>query len=231
MNTYRSGFLLISLFCFFVHNVWAGDINLTEIPVLVRTFVLSQTANLPGKVRVSVSTLDPELKLAECKKLDPYVPAGFRLWGESTVDVRCVEGAHWNISVPVHISVMGHMLVAARPLAAGQRINLADLDMQSADLTRMPSDILSSPEEAVGKVTSNPIMAGYVLRSSMIHLPWVVFQGKPVKLVAEGSDFKLTSLGQALGNAWPGQQVRVRVGSGKIVTGVAQMDGSVQVSF
>ena len=231
MRIHRNGFLWVLISFLIMGKVWAGETDLASISAMVRSFVVSQTAGLPGKVTVLVSNLDPELNLASCKQLDPYVPAGFRLWGESTVDVRCLQGAHWNISVPVKVIVMGHILVSARPLAAGRIISPSDLDLQKADLTQMPPDILHSPEEALGKVTSSPIMAGYVLRSSMLHLPWVVFQGKSVKLVAEGSDFKLTSMGHALANAWPGQEVRVRVESGKIITGIAQMDGSVKVAF
>ncbi|MBU6459455.1 MAG: flagellar basal body P-ring formation protein FlgA [Proteobacteria bacterium] len=230
MRVCRLLIALMVLVCSFT-QAWAKDLNRAQIFSAVDAFVLSQTAGLPGKVKVSVGSVDPELSLAGCKQIDPYVPAGFRLWGESTVRVKCLSGSHWNISVPVRVAVIGSMLVAARPLSSGQVIGPGDLAIQTADLTKMPPDILHNPENALGKVVSSPVMAGYVLRSSMLHLPWVVFQGRPVKLVATGTNFRLTSMGQALGNAWPGQEVRVRVQSGKIVTGVVQGDGSVRVSY
>ncbi|MCC7091423.1 MAG: hypothetical protein IT524_05610, partial [Nitrosomonas sp.] len=55
----------------------------------VENFIYSQTATLPGQITVNVDNIDRHLNLAKCPELEPFMPAGGRLWGRTSVGVRC----------------------------------------------------------------------------------------------------------------------------------------------
>ncbi|MEY8879139.1 MAG: flagellar biosynthesis protein FlgA, partial [Leptothrix sp. (in: b-proteobacteria)] len=76
----------------------------------VRALALGQTVGGNGsaapRVEVSTGQLDPRLHLAPCQKIEPYVPAGQRLWGRTRVGLRCTAGpVRWNVYLPVTVQV------------------------------------------------------------------------------------------------------------------------------
>jgi flagella basal body P-ring formation protein FlgA len=56
-------------------------------------------------------------------------------------------------------------------------------------------------------------------------------QGQTVRLVSQGSGFRVSADGKALANAAVGQLAQVRTASGQTVSGIARADGIVEVNF
>ena len=53
---------------------------------------------LPLRMEVQMGQLDSRLRLAACAKVEPYLPAGSRLWGRTRLGLRCVQGSvPWNV--------------------------------------------------------------------------------------------------------------------------------------
>jgi flagella basal body P-ring formation protein FlgA len=198
---------------------------------VVEQFVFQQLAGQPGQISVEVGELDRGLNLPRCQRLEGFLPAGVRLWGQANVGVRCVAGANWTAYVPVTVRIQAPVVVAARPLSAGRTLTAEDLSLQTQDLTRLPPGVLTDPAQAMGQVLNVGLMPGYPLRQDMLKAPLVIRQGQVVKLIAQGGGFRVTSEGRALTNAAAGQTVQVRTSSGQTVTGTARADGSVEVAF
>ena len=58
----------------------------------------------PLRMEVSVGTLDERLRLAPCARIEPYLPAGAKLWGRTRLGLRCLEGAtRWNVFLPITV--------------------------------------------------------------------------------------------------------------------------------
>jgi len=131
----------------------------------------------------------------------------------------------------VTIKVLGQIVTAARPLAAGQAIREADLLTQESDLTQLPSGLLTEPGQALGKTTSASIAAGQPMRQEMLRSPVLIRQGQAVKLIAQGQGFRVNSEGKAISNAAVGQSVSVRTPSGQVVSGTVRADGAVEVLY
>lgn len=185
----------------------------------------------PGERSVTVNHIDPRLKLAKCEYLEPYFPAGARLWGNSNVGVRCLAPATWSIYVPVSIKVSSNVVVAVRPIAAGQSIQTDDVQLLQRDITTMAGSALTSLDQALDKNVAAPVDSGTILRAEMLRASNVILQGQTVKLIAQGAGFRVTSEGQAMGNAKAGQVVGVKTRSGQIIKGVAKSEGVVEVYF
>ena len=184
----------------------------------LRWFVEKEVAGL-GRVEVKLGSLAPRLQLAPCRRIEPYVPAGARLWGRSAIGVRCVDGASWNVSLPITVTVWGRALVAASALAAGVSPSASDVREQEVELTREPTPPLTDLTQVGGRVLNRPIAAGQPLRQDMLRVAMSVQAGDPIKLVLLGDGFAVNADGQALAAAGDGQSVRVRTESGRIVVG------------
>ena len=102
-----------------------------------------QTQGLPGKVTYSIGQLDARTQLPECTAFEPFLPAGSKLWGNSTVGVRCLGPSSWTIYVPVKVNVSGNYLISARTMPAGYVISAADIVVRSGDLSTLPANIIT----------------------------------------------------------------------------------------
>lgn len=194
-------------------------------------YLRAQTQGLPGKVSYSIGQLDSRTQLSPCSAFEPFLPAGSRLWGKTTVGVRCLGPSAWTVYVPVQVTVSGNYVVTTRPMAAGQVLSAGDMVTRSGDLSALPATILTDQAQAVGKTVKNGISSGQPLRSDLLIAPWAVQQGQSVKLVSKGSGFSVSSEGKALNNASDGQIAQVRTGSGQTVSGIARTGGVVEVSY
>lgn len=197
----------------------------------VAAFVKEKAAALPGERSITVSRIDPRLKLARCAQLEPYLPGGSKLWGNSSIGVRCLAPASWSLYVPVLIRVTDNVLVTLQPIPANHVLQADDVGLQQRDITQFAGSALTTLEQAAGKTVLGPLASGTILRAEMLRAAKVVRQGQSVKLVAQGNGFTITSEGQSMSNASLGEVVTVKTRSGQLLKGIAKGDGLVEVNF
>ncbi|SAL63959.1 flagellar basal body P-ring formation chaperone FlgA [Caballeronia telluris] len=191
-------------------------------------FVQQQAAGLPGKPEITVMPVFPR-GLAPCTALDPFMPTGARLWGRTTVGVRCVGERPWTLYLQVRVSINATYYLAARAIAPGEVLSAADLIARDGDLTSMPQAIVTDPTQAVGAVALSRVPAGLPLRTDMLRGATSVSIGQNVRVVADGSGFSISAEGSVMNNAAPGQQVRVKTSAGQIITGVVKDSQTVEI--
>ena len=194
-------------------------------------YLRTQTQGLPGQVTYSIGKLDPRTQLKPCNAFEPFLPSGSRLWGKTTVGVRCLIPTSWTIYLPVQVNVSGTYLITARPIATGQPLGSDDMVTRSGDLTSLPGNVLTDEAQALGKMAKNRIAAGQPLRSDFLTAPWAVQQGQSVRLISKGSGFSVSSEGKSLNNAVDGQVTQVRTSSGQTISGIARSGGTVEISY
>jgi len=197
----------------------------------VEQFLATQAAGLPGQVAVKVGQIDSRNNLAACAAPQPFLAAGSRAWGKTTVGVRCSEPAHWTIYVQATVQVVGEYFVTARPLAQGQAIAESDLARIRGDLTALPPSIVTDGGLAVGRTLAMSLPAGVPLRQDALRSQPVVQQGQVVRLVTNGPGFRVSTEARALTNAVEGQVAQARTANGQVVSGVARGGGVVEVTY
>jgi len=198
----------------------------------VHAFLARETAGLPGTVRVEVGELDARNQLPACAALTAFMPAGTRAWGRISVGVRCDSPVTWTAYVPAQVAVTTEYLVTARPIRPGQIVSPADLATRVGDLAAQPDNTLTDMAQAVGHHARHAVASGNTLRADMLRLPPAVRQGQTVKVVSGGdAGFRVTSEGRALNAAADGEPVRVRMGTGQVVSGTARNGGVVEVRY
>ena len=184
------------------------------------------------RMEVVVGTLDPRLRLAPCARVEPYLPAGARLWGRTRLGLRCVEGqVQWNVFLPVTIKAWGPAWVLAGNVQSGKVLTAADAVQDEVDWAAESAAVLANQESWVGQVASRQLLAGQALRQSMVRPPELFRAGAQVRVVAQGAGYVITSAGQALSSGAAGQAVRVRMDNGRIISGTVSEDGAVEVAL
>ena len=203
----------------------------TRILHSVEQFLQTQTTGLPGQVKISVGKLDSRLNLDACNALEPFIPTGSRIWGRTTVGVRCSSPSSWTIYLQADISVIGNYVISAAPLAQGQLVSANQLSTATGDLTKLPNGIITDSSQAIGKTVAMSIPAGTPLRMDALRVQAAIQQGQSVKLVSSGSGFEVTAEGRALTSANAGQSVQIRISNGQVISGIARTDGIVEVGY
>ncbi|MBJ9623334.1 flagellar basal body P-ring formation chaperone FlgA [Burkholderia multivorans] len=192
------------------------------------TFLQQQIAGLPGKTSATVAPAFPR-GLAACTTLEPFLPTGARLWGRTTVGVRCAGERPWTVYLQAKVTVHATYYVAARQIAPGEPLSAADLVARDGDLTVLPLAVITDPAQAIGATSLARIAAGLPLRQDMLKSAASVSAGQTVRVVAAGPGFTISAEGSALANAAPGQSVRVRMAAGQIVTAIVKDAGTVEI--
>lgn len=191
-------------------------------------FLQQQIAGLPGKTTATVTTAFPR-GLAACTTLEPFMPTGARLWGRTTVGVRCAGERPWTVYLQAKVTVQATYYVAARQIAPGEPLSAADLVARDGDLTVLPLAVITDPAQAIGSTALARISAGLPLRQDLLKSAASVLAGQTVRVVAAGPGFTISAEGSALANAAPGQSVRVRMAAGQIVTAIVKDAGTVEI--
>ena len=65
----------------------AAPQDMAAIRQTAQAYALQQTAGLPGQVSVTLGNVDA-MQLAECAKLQAFLPPGGKLWGNASVGVE-----------------------------------------------------------------------------------------------------------------------------------------------
>jgi len=195
----------------------------------VHRFVTEETRQLPGMVSVEVQPPDKRLRLSACADLQPYLPPGIRLWGRTSVGVRCTGPDTWSMTLAVVVKVQGQAVFTARPVARGQRIQEADIAVRSVDLTQLPAGVLTEGGQALGQVTGVALAAGLAVRADMLHGERVVQPGQTVRLVYRADGLQVTGEGKAMGAGAVGEEISVRTANGRVIRGKVSAAGEVEV--
>jgi flagella basal body P-ring formation protein FlgA len=203
--------------------------DLDTLRTAILQYARQQTAQLPGRVEIEAGAIDPRLHLAQCSTPEVFLPPGNRLWGRTTLGVRCRQDTSWVIYAPLTVKVQAKIVATARPLPRGQTLTETDLRLVPADLTQVPAGVYTEIKDVLSNVTTTGLAAGIPLQSSMLRPPYVIRAGQTVQLLYEGNGFKVNSEGKALAHAAAGELVQVRVASGKVLRGIARSGGIVEV--
>ena len=211
-------------------NVPAGQEDGESIRRVALAFLQQQTLGLPGTVKITVAPTFPR-GLAACTALEPFMPTGARLWGTTSVGVRCAGAKPWTLYLQARIAINSTYYLAARQIDAGTLVTAQDLLARDGDLSNLPRAIITDPSQAVGSTALARIGAGMPLRQDLLKSASAVSIGQTVRVVAQGQGFQISSEGSVMNNASPGQQVRVKMAGGQIISGIVVNGATVQVQM
>ena len=218
--------LVLAAFASAVHSATPLLLSGYARPV-IEQFLATQTAGLPGRVRISIDTpLSGDLP--PCDALEPFLPSGSRLWGRVSVGVRCNAGQAWTRYVQAYIAVIATYQVATRQIEAGQALSPADTAAREADLTTLPASVIVDSTQLGGMVALNRITLGAPIRRELLRGMSIVQQGQTIKVATRGPGFVVSTEGKAMTSAATGALIQVKIQGGQLISGVVRPDGSIE---
>jgi flagella basal body P-ring formation protein FlgA len=186
----------------------------------------------PPRVEIEIGRLDPRLRLAPCKRIEPQLPPQAQLWGRTRIGLRCVEGERpWQVWLPVTVKVFAPALVAQRALPAGTELTAADLHTAEVDWAAEAQAPLTQADKLIGRSLGRALQPGQALRGGDLKLRQWFGAGDTVQILARGDGFAVSGEGQALSPGVEGQPVRVRTESGRVLTGVPVAERRVELTL
>ena len=208
-----------------------------DLVALTQQWVDQALAQLPAdasplRMQVQVGQLDSRLRLAPCQRVEPYLPPGARLWGRTRLGLRCLEGeTRWNVFLPLTVQAFGPAWVLTGNVASGATLTESDAMQSEVDWAANPAAVVTNPQAWVGQVAALPLSAGQALRQNMVRAPYLFKAGAPVQIRVQGPGFAVTSSGQAMAAGAAGQNVRIRMANGKIISGIVNFDGTIEAAL
>lgn len=182
----------------------------------------NDTAHEPLRFSVDVGALDARLRLAPCERIEPQWPAGVRPWGLVRVALRCVQGpTPWKVYLPVRVKALARVPVLTAPLAAGATVGAQHLGHADVDVAATRDIPFRDPALLIGRSLSRPLPAGSAIQPGDLHRRQWFAMGDTVRVDAVGDGFRVAAEGEALTPGIEGQPSRVRMASGRVVTGRA----------
>lgn len=194
-----------------------------------RSFALERTREYGDRATVSVGPLGSDSRLAACERIDVFLPPNHRLWGKTSLGVKCAAPKRWTIYVPVHVRVSGHYLISTRKLNTGQIVTASDLSLVSGELTTLPDSVLHDVRQAIGFRLKTGVGAKQALKREDLVQPLIIRQGERVKIRVRSANFSAESEGIALNDAAQDAPVKVRNANGKTLRGKARGAGEVEI--
>ncbi|VVE08679.1 flagella basal body P-ring formation protein FlgA [Pandoraea horticolens] len=204
--------------------------NTEAIRQTAERFLREQTTGLPGRVAITLGDAVSD-RMPACPVLEPFLPPGARLWGSTTVGVRCSGERPWTLYLQARVSINATYFVAARQINPGETIGPNDLSPRQGDLTLLPRTVATDAGQIVGTVAVNRITSGLPIRADLLRSAIAVQQGQTVRVVSRGSGFEVSTEGQVLSRASAGDPVQVRTRAGQVVSGTVKTGkgGNVEV--
>jgi flagellar basal body P-ring formation protein FlgA len=228
-NRNPSAFALAAFFYICAAPASAQVLSDLEPANTIKRFLATRVAATQGRVEITVEPFGRYVQSQPCEQIEPFLPAGARLWGRVSVGLRCTAGANWTLSHSVYISVFGPAVVANVALRAGERLSADDFRMQAIDLTRHGGELVSDPAELNEQTLTRNIGPGQPIRRDYLRAKPAIASGDPVRIAFVGDGFSVMAEGTAMGNASAGQRLRVRADTGRVLSGTARADRTVEV--
>ncbi len=185
--------------------------SLEEIHAAVEQFVRLELDG-PGTLSaVRIDRLDPRLRLTRCgQPLSVWKPSGYNSAGRLTVGVRCEAPKPWKLYVPVILERRLPVVVAAHPIATGQRLQAGDLRLAERNIATLRDDYFTDLAAAVGQESRQMMRAGEVLGQRAVRPARVVQRGQSLIIEASGGPISVRMRGEAMQDGRRGQRIRVR---------------------
>ncbi len=194
-------------------------------------FLKNQTSGLPGSITIQTDPIDQRMMLPACLDPQAFMPNGARLWGRTSVGVKCIAPSPWTIYVRANVQVISDYLIAAVPLAQGQTISASDISRVRGDMSTLPAGVITEESQVIGRVAGMSLRAGTPLRMDTIRNQRVVQQGQSVRVVSTGPGFQISTEARALSNANEGQMAQARTAAGQVVSGIAKAGGILEINY
>ncbi|MBL1261621.1 MAG: flagellar basal body P-ring formation protein FlgA [Thiotrichaceae bacterium] len=182
-------------------------------------------------IKVITSRLDPRLRLRQCETaLEPFLPTGANLSGNTSVGIRCQDNKPWSLYVSAKIIKYADIYVATRFLSRGKKLKQDDYALERHDISNQSIGYITDINEIEGKILRRPLRHNSIIPPNALTEAMLVKRGDRVTILAQNTGVKVHMKGKALKSGVKGEVIRVRnLSSKRIIEGTVLSEGVVGV--
>lgn len=186
--------------------------NLLQLRQQAETYLAnSYQSDQNEQLEIKLGNWDRRLNLSACQQeiafsLQDTAGPG----GSVTVNCECKDARGWRIHLPAQVEIYRQVPVAARSLSRGSLINLADIRMETRNISQISDELTLDNSTIVGKAAKRNINPGDVIRPALLDQPKAVSRGEMVTITAKSGSIQVVMQGTAMTDGKMGQQIRVR---------------------
>jgi flagella basal body P-ring formation protein FlgA len=135
-----------------------------------------------------------------------------------------------SILCKANIEVYTNVVVARRDIPRGRPIGVADVEMRTEALSRIPEGTATGFEQVIGFMTRKTIFPGQIVSTRNIELPRVVRRNQLVAVEMTSGSLNIQSRAKALSDGRMGDTILcANLNSGEVFQGVVRADGVIEV--
>jgi len=199
-----------------------------DVDVAIKRFVARNP--MVAGMQTEVEYIDQNPTIQACpEKIEVGSQPGIRLWGRTSVQLRCKKLA-WTYNLAIRVRVIGDYVVAGRYLQGNVKVAQGDLRVVQGDLTDLTDDVLRSVKDGYNRILVRPVQAGMPIGLNDLREPAVIAIGDPVRILISGKDFEVTGEGVAQTSGMVGDTVKVKLYDGQTISGKILRAGVVVVN-
>jgi flagella basal body P-ring formation protein FlgA len=137
----------------------------------------------------------------------------------------------WTGQAQVLVETKRNFIALTKSLQVGSVIEEGDVAIYESDWGSGFEQAFDNVDQVVGKTLTRSLVAGAPLTLNSIRQTSVIKSGDRVRVLMVGKNFSVSGEGVAMSSAAAGDQVKVRMGSGQSVSGLAVRAGVVQINI
>jgi flagella basal body P-ring formation protein FlgA len=192
-----------------------------QIEKLVHDFIRQNMTD--RRVKMTIKDIDvPRKVVLPSGRVRYEVASGPRgeMLGTFSVGVtfRVNESFEKKVWAKVRIDQLVDAVVTVRALGRYRPITADDIKVRQIDLSELPANAITNPDEVIGKRTKRAVYSNRVLSTDLVELPPLVRRGDLVTIIAQLEGLKITTLGQVKRKGRQGERIPVlNIDSRKVI--------------
>ncbi|MCF6324247.1 MAG: flagellar basal body P-ring formation protein FlgA [Gammaproteobacteria bacterium] len=197
-------------------------------------FLMGKLANRSRgdiEINVIINRLDPRLKLRQCEtSLEPFLPTGANLNGNTSVGIRCQGSKPWSLYVSAKIIKYAKVFVTTRFLPRGTQLEENDFMLEKHDISNRSIGYITDISAIKGKILRRPLRHNSIIPPNALTEAMLIKRGDNVTILAQNTVVKVHMKGKALKNGSKGEIIRVQnLSSKRVIEGKVLSEGVVGV--
>ena len=225
--------VLITIYLLFVSVIQFAEAQTFDkeyIEQLATDFVKEHyTQTGEGQLTVSANKIDPRIIIKPCKQaLIANIPENVS--GRNVnVKISCFDSTPWHLFIPVKVTQTVPVLVAARPISKGTKLNTSNVKIVQRDVYKLRRNSLDDVDLVIGARTKRSLAKDAPISMRSICM---VCRGDKVTIVAQSNSFAIKTSGIALRDGSIGDQITVEnERSGRKVVGQVEAINKVIINL
>lgn len=180
------------------------------------------------RVSVEAVNIDPRTDFQQCQSFHYYITSD-EVKSNTTVRVTCDESPQFRIYVPVRVTWLIPVIAMKKSADRGTSLDEGVLKISYVDNNKVYGGYYTAIDQLLGAKLKRRIRHDEVINR---HDICIVCRGDPVKIVAQGKGFYLSTMGTALSDGHINDTIRVKnTHSQRTIRAVISAVGKVKIQM